>query len=188
VGSFRFLKTKQLMPGVRLNLNKRSVGMTFGLRGLRYTVNSSGRRRTSVGLPGNGLWYRAQKGGGRSHSSPWPTEGSGDSPTERVLPSEEEIRATFLSSDYAQAEFAELEQRPDEEVFAELAAEIDLMSREDPQMLASRGRAAFPTVCIARACARASVKPRHSSVLVTRRFRSAAGRDLHRMEAIAGLR
>jgi hypothetical protein len=66
VGSLRFRRTKQLAPGVRLNLNKRSVGLTFGPRGARYTANTAGRRTTSVGIPGTGLYYRDERGGGRS--------------------------------------------------------------------------------------------------------------------------
>ena len=43
------------MPGVRLNFNKDSIGMSFGVPGARYTVNSKGRRTASVGIPGTGL-------------------------------------------------------------------------------------------------------------------------------------
>jgi tetratricopeptide (TPR) repeat protein len=46
----------KLMPGVRLNFNKDSVGMSFGVPGARYTINSKGRRTVSTGLPGTGLY------------------------------------------------------------------------------------------------------------------------------------
>jgi hypothetical protein len=38
-------------------LNKRSVGISAGVRGARYSVNSSGQRTRSVGIPGSGLSY-----------------------------------------------------------------------------------------------------------------------------------
>ncbi len=49
--------------GVRFNLNKRGVSASVGTKGARYTVNSAGRRTTSVGLPGTGLRYQTQSGG-----------------------------------------------------------------------------------------------------------------------------
>lgn len=44
------------MPGVRLNFNKDSVGMSFGVPGARYTINSKGRRTVTTGLPGTGIY------------------------------------------------------------------------------------------------------------------------------------
>lgn len=49
--------------GVRLNLNKRGVSASVGSKGARYTVNSAGRRTSTVGLPGSGLRYQTQSGG-----------------------------------------------------------------------------------------------------------------------------
>jgi tetratricopeptide (TPR) repeat protein len=46
----------KLMPGVRLNFNKDSLGMSFGVPGARYTINSKGRRTMTTGLPGTGLY------------------------------------------------------------------------------------------------------------------------------------
>lgn len=54
----RFRKSFKIAPGVKLNVNKKSIGMTFGGKGVHYTVNSSGRRTTSVGVPGTGLYYQ----------------------------------------------------------------------------------------------------------------------------------
>ena len=64
MGSLRFRKSRSLGKGVRLNLNKRSVGMSFGVRGARYSMSSSGRRTTSVGIPGTGLYSISSSGGG----------------------------------------------------------------------------------------------------------------------------
>lgn len=53
-----YRKSFPIFPGVRLNLNRRSVSVTFGFRrGPHYTVSSTGRRTTSMDLPG-GLGYR----------------------------------------------------------------------------------------------------------------------------------
>jgi TM2 domain-containing membrane protein YozV len=54
---FRFRKSIKIAPGIKFNINKKSVGMTIGTRGAHYTVNSKGTRTTSVGIPGTGLSY-----------------------------------------------------------------------------------------------------------------------------------
>ena len=46
----------KLLPGIRLSVNKDSVGMSFGVPGARYTINSKGRRTVSTGIPGTGLY------------------------------------------------------------------------------------------------------------------------------------
>ncbi len=51
----RARRSIKVAPGFKVNLNKRSVGVTVGTRGAHYTVNSSGRRTKSVGIPGTGL-------------------------------------------------------------------------------------------------------------------------------------
>jgi len=54
--SIRFRKSMKLLPGVRLNFSKETVGLSFGLPGARYTMNSKGRRTVSTGIPGTGLY------------------------------------------------------------------------------------------------------------------------------------
>ena len=51
----RFRRSFRVIPGVKINLNKKSVGVTVGRRGMHYTVNSKGQKTASVGLPGTGL-------------------------------------------------------------------------------------------------------------------------------------
>jgi tetratricopeptide (TPR) repeat protein len=46
----------KLLPGVRLNFSKETVGLSFGVPGARYTMNSKGRRTVSTGIPGTGLY------------------------------------------------------------------------------------------------------------------------------------
>lgn len=52
-----FRKSFKIAPGVRMNVGKKGVGVSFGVPGLRYTINTSGRRTTTVGIPGSGISY-----------------------------------------------------------------------------------------------------------------------------------
>jgi len=54
--SLRFRKSMKLIPGVRLNFGKETVGLSFGVPGARYTINSKGRRTVSTGIPGTGIY------------------------------------------------------------------------------------------------------------------------------------
>ncbi|MCD8190713.1 MAG: DUF4236 domain-containing protein [Clostridiales bacterium] len=65
----RFRKSVKIGKGSRVNFGKRGVSVSFGGRGLRHTVSTSGRRTTSVGIPGTGLSYTSTSGGGKSRSS-----------------------------------------------------------------------------------------------------------------------
>lgn len=56
--SLRFKKSIKLGSGAKFNINKKSVGLTFGNKGMHYTINSSGRKTSSVGIPGTGLYYQ----------------------------------------------------------------------------------------------------------------------------------
>lgn len=64
----RFRKSIKLGNGAKLNIGKKSVGLSVGGKGARYTVNSSGRRTKSVGIPGTGLSYVSTSGGRKSSS------------------------------------------------------------------------------------------------------------------------
>jgi tetratricopeptide (TPR) repeat protein len=69
VGSLRFRRSISLGGGVRLNINKRSLGLSAGGHGVRYSVNTDGQSTRSIGVPGTGLYYRSQTGP-RSGGSP----------------------------------------------------------------------------------------------------------------------
>ena len=58
----RYRKSIKIAPGVRLNVNKKSVGVTVGGKGLHYTVNSKGQTTKTVGIPGTGLSYSETSG------------------------------------------------------------------------------------------------------------------------------
>lgn len=61
----RFRKNIKILPGVKLNLGKKSAGVSAGTTGARYSVNSSGRKTSTVGIPGTGLSYSKSSGGGK---------------------------------------------------------------------------------------------------------------------------
>jgi hypothetical protein len=65
----RISKRIKIAPGVNLNIGKRSAGLSLGSKGLRYTVNSSGRRTTTAGIPGTGIYYSTTSGGKRRSKS-----------------------------------------------------------------------------------------------------------------------
>ena len=66
----RFRRSWSLVPGIRVNLGLRSGSVSFGPRGLHYTVGTSGSRVTA-GLPGTGLFWTQKL------SSPWTPPGAG---------------------------------------------------------------------------------------------------------------
>ena len=62
----RARRSIKVAPGFKVNLNKRSVGVTVGTRGAHYSVNTAGRRTSTVGLPGTGLSIVNYQGGHRT--------------------------------------------------------------------------------------------------------------------------
>ncbi len=52
----RFRRSWGVFPGVRLNLGLKSGSVSFGVRGLHYTVGTRGSQVTA-GLPGTGLFW-----------------------------------------------------------------------------------------------------------------------------------
>jgi hypothetical protein len=60
-----FHKSIRILPGVRLNINKRSMSITTGGKGVHHTVNTHGERTESVDLPGPFSWRRRTRKGHR---------------------------------------------------------------------------------------------------------------------------
>ena len=58
---FRFRKSMKILPGVRLTIGKKSVGISAGVPGARVSLNSGGRVTTSAGIPGSGLYWTESK-------------------------------------------------------------------------------------------------------------------------------
>jgi|GEM_PF-669507 tetratricopeptide (TPR) repeat protein len=70
--SWRFHKSISLGKGMRINLGKKSTGISFGGKGFHVGVNSKRGAYSSMGIPGTGLYnidYAGTGGRSRSHSS-----------------------------------------------------------------------------------------------------------------------
>ena len=52
-----FRKSISLGNGLKLNLSKSGPSISFGKSGLRQSVNLKGQTRTTVGVPGTGIYY-----------------------------------------------------------------------------------------------------------------------------------
>ena len=65
----RFRKSIKIANGVKLNFGKKGVGVSVGGKGARYSINSSGRRTATVGIPGTGLSYSHTSGGKKKSKS-----------------------------------------------------------------------------------------------------------------------
>lgn len=55
-----FRKSITILPGVRLNLSKSGVSASFGRKGMRQSISTSGRATTTLGIPGTGVYYTKQ--------------------------------------------------------------------------------------------------------------------------------
>ncbi len=70
----RFRKSFKVAPGVKVNLNKKSTSVTFGGKGVHHTVSSSGKKTTTVGIPGTGISYSETSGTTKNSKSTKQTE------------------------------------------------------------------------------------------------------------------
>lgn len=64
----RFRKSIKLAPGIRVNLSSKSAGLSIGGKGLRYSVNTRGRKTTTIGIPGTGISYSTSSGSRRKRT------------------------------------------------------------------------------------------------------------------------
>lgn len=88
MGYLRFRRSIRIAPGIRLNLGKRGISASVGMRGAHETFHISGRRLTGVGIPGTGISYISRSGGHsrpRSTAVPRATGQPGARPTSRQL-------------------------------------------------------------------------------------------------------
>lgn len=53
----RMRKSIQICKGVRVNFGTTGASLSFGTKGLRHTIHTSGRRTSSIGIPGTGISY-----------------------------------------------------------------------------------------------------------------------------------
>lgn len=64
----RYRKSVKIAPGVKINFNKKSASVTVGSGRVHHTVNTNGRKTTSVNLPVKGLSYTGVETSRRSAS------------------------------------------------------------------------------------------------------------------------
>ena len=70
---FRFRRSIRLAKGVNLNIGKKSLGISAGVRGARISASTSRKPSATVGVPGTGLSYTtplAPKTSGNDHAIP----------------------------------------------------------------------------------------------------------------------
>lgn len=85
--SLRFRRSIKLIPGVRLNFSKSTIGLSVGVPGARVSLNSRGDIYSSAGIPGTGL-YNVERGSLRgSRSSRRRAEAAQSAAGEMYLPS-----------------------------------------------------------------------------------------------------
>ena len=53
----RFRKSISLGGGTKLNIGTKSASVSFGSKGVRKTISTTGRETTTVSIPGTGLSY-----------------------------------------------------------------------------------------------------------------------------------
>jgi hypothetical protein len=58
MGYFHFRRSIRILPGLRINIGKRGVSTSIGVRGAHVTVGH-GKVRETVGIPGSGISYSA---------------------------------------------------------------------------------------------------------------------------------
>lgn len=74
--ALRFRKTIKIAPGIRLNIGKKSISTSFGVKGARHTISSTGKKTNSLSIPGTGISWRKTTGSSSKNkkSRPVPTE------------------------------------------------------------------------------------------------------------------
>lgn len=82
---FTYRRRITLIPGLLyLNVNRKSVSVTTALGPVRHTRSTSGRRTTSVNLPGRGLGYRHTSTSGGRHRGQDEDDARRDAERERL--------------------------------------------------------------------------------------------------------
>ena len=82
MGYFRFRRSIRIFPGVRWNIGKKSSSVSFGPRGLKYTIGTQGSR-TTVGIPGTGISYTQVHSSKPGSTTPPSTSASPPNPLTR---------------------------------------------------------------------------------------------------------
>ena len=75
---FRFFRRVRILPGVTLNLSKRGMSTSVGVRGAHVTVGH-GKVRETAGIPGSGMFYTTTQDAHQTHA-----EAAGEAPDSAV--------------------------------------------------------------------------------------------------------
>lgn len=62
LNGLRIRKSFKVAPGVRINIGKKSVGISAGVRGAHVSTNTRTGTRATVGIPGSGISYSTKIG------------------------------------------------------------------------------------------------------------------------------
>jgi tetratricopeptide (TPR) repeat protein len=98
--SFRYRKSISLGMGTRLNISKTGIGISAGLPGARTSVHSSGRRTTSVGVPGTGMYFRKDTRIGSHAVSKAGTDIAASSPPTSMADAIPSLKASMFAPKY----------------------------------------------------------------------------------------
>lgn len=67
--AMRFRRSIKLMPGVKVNVGKKSASVTFGGKILRKTINTNGQETISGSLPGTGMYWTEKSSSSSNESA-----------------------------------------------------------------------------------------------------------------------
>lgn len=132
---FRARKSFKLSKagGIRLNVSKSGLGMSFGVKGARYSVHSSGRRTTMLGNPIFGMGYVSSKGGGQGRR-PAPEPSAAMAPPVKpglLAPKGEKAFYKAVVANDPQEMLRVAEEHPDYRVLAKTIAGALLTGKDD---------------------------------------------------------
>ncbi|MFA9432839.1 DUF4236 domain-containing protein [Egicoccus sp. AB-alg2] len=126
---FRFRRSMKMLPGVRLNVTHRGVGVRLGPRGAGVSFHSSGRGTRSVGLPGTGMYWREdfrwRPADGRGEASASAAAATGDGAARAARPAAEHRRAA------AGGVVSAHEERENEDRVTALHVALDALANDD---------------------------------------------------------
>lgn len=54
---FRFRKSINLGKNFRINISKKGIGYSYGIKGIRHSVSPDGKEKTTYSIPGTGISY-----------------------------------------------------------------------------------------------------------------------------------
>lgn len=89
---FNFRKSISLGKGLRVNLSKSGPSLSFGPKGLRFSVNSKGKASANLGIPGTGVYYNKRIDIWNAVKSIFGMGKPGDKIVEDAAENEEEVK------------------------------------------------------------------------------------------------